>query len=88
MLEEGHPEKVVLAARKLINQENVVAIVGPQFSRDAIPVAEVAEATEIPMISPMSTNPDTTANKKYAFRVGFLDPFQGLVMGTLCRRRT
>lgn len=77
---EGEPEKVVAAALKLINQEDVVAIVGPQHSRGAIPVAEVAEETKIPMISPMSTNPETTANKSYAFRVGFLDPFQGEVM--------
>lgn len=77
---EGHPEVVVAAAHKLINQENVVAIVGPQYSRDAIPVAEVAEEAHIPMISPMSTHPDTTAGKQYVFRVGFIDPFQGQVM--------
>lgn len=79
-VEEGHPERVVVAAHKLINQENVVAIVGPQYSRDAIPVAQVAEGARIPMISPMSTHPETTAGKQYVFRVGFIDSFQGRVM--------
>jgi branched-chain amino acid transport system substrate-binding protein len=67
-------------AEKLINQENVVALVGPQASRNAIPVSNVAENAQIPMISPWSTNPETTLGKKYVFRVAFIDPFQGQVM--------
>jgi branched-chain amino acid transport system substrate-binding protein len=73
-------EVAVSAAQKLINQENVVAIVGPQASRNAIPTANVAENAHIPMISPWSTNPETTAGKQYVFRVAFVDPFQGQVM--------
>ncbi len=73
-------ETAVAVAEKLINQEYVVALIGPQASRNAIPVAQVAENARIPMISPWSTNPDTTANKQYVFRVAFIDPFQGQVM--------
>jgi len=73
-------EAAVAAAQRLINQESVVAIVGPQASRNAIPVSDVAESAGIPMISPWSTNPDTTAGKQYVFRVAFIDPFQGQVM--------
>lgn len=73
-------EVAVSAAQSLINQESVVAIVGPQASRNAIPVANVAESAHIPMISPWSTNPETTAGKQYVFRVAFIDPFQGRVM--------
>ena len=73
-------EVAVSAAQKLINQENVVAIVGPQASRNAIPVSNVAENAHIPMVSPWSTNPETTAGKQYVFRVAFIDPFQGRVM--------
>jgi len=77
---QDRPETAVAMAEKLINQENVVALVGPQASRNAIPVSNVAENAQIPMISPWSTNPETTLGKKYVFRVAFIDPFQGQVM--------
>ena len=76
----GNPEKSVSAAQKLINQEGVVAIVGPLFSSNAIPVAEVSEKAGIPMISPTSTNLQTTADKRYVFRATFVDDFQALAM--------
>ena len=34
---------------------------------------------ETPMISPWSTNPDTTKDRPWVFRAAFLDPFQGPV---------
>jgi branched-chain amino acid transport system substrate-binding protein len=82
LIEDDHNnlETAVAAARKLINQEQVVALIGPQYSRNAIPVADVAENAHVPMISPMSTNLNTTAGKSYVFRVGFIDTFQGQVM--------
>jgi len=73
------PEESVTAVQKLINQHNVVAIIGPQYSSDAIFAGEIAEISGIPLISPISTNPRTTLNRKYVFRMGFLDDFQGQV---------
>ena len=61
---------------KLLNQSEVVAIVGPQASRNAIPASVVAERAQIPMISPWSTNPQTTLGKKWVFRAAFVDSFQ------------
>lgn len=78
--DQDKAETAVAVAEKLINQDYVVALIGPQASRNAIPVSNVAENAGIPMISPWSTNPDTTANKQYVFRVAFIDPFQGQVM--------
>lgn len=77
---QDRKETAVNAAQKLINQSGVVALIGPQASRNAIPVAAVAEEAHVPMISPWSTNPETTAGKKYVFRAAFIDPFQGRVM--------
>lgn len=77
---EDKEQSAVAAAQKLINQDGVVAIVGPQASRNAIPVSNIAENAKIPMISPWSTNPDTTSGKTYVFRVAFIDSFQGQVM--------
>ena len=77
---QDNPEAAVAMAEKLINQENVAAIIGPQASRNAIPVSLIAENAQIPMISPWFTNPETTLGKKYVFRAAFIDPFQGQVM--------
>ena len=75
-----NPEEAVLAARKLINRENVVALVGPQYSSGAIPVGAIAELARVPMISPSSTHPDTTKNRAYVFRMSFLDDLQARAM--------
>jgi len=82
---EPKPEEAVIAATKLINQKDVLVIVGPQYSRDAIPVAQIAEDARVPMVSPESTNPQTTLGKRYAFRVGFIDDFQGQVVARFAR---
>jgi branched-chain amino acid transport system substrate-binding protein len=78
--DQDRAEAAIDAARKLITQQGVAAIVGPQFSRNAIPVAGVAESARVPMISPASTRPETTAGKRYVFRAAFTDPFQGRVL--------
>jgi branched-chain amino acid transport system substrate-binding protein len=79
---ENKPEKAVSAADQLINQVGVQVLIGPQHSGDAIPVAEIAQSAGVLMISPMSTNPRTTAGKDCVFRIGFLDDFQGEVLAT------
>lgn len=82
---QSTPEGAVEAAQTLINQEAVIAIVGPQYSRYAIPVARLAEQSGMPMISPRSTNPETTAGKQYVFRAIFTDEFQGDVIARFAR---
>ncbi|GAB4494616.1 MAG: ABC transporter substrate-binding protein [Anaerolineales bacterium] len=77
---QDNPEVATSAAQKLINQDKVVAIIGPQASRNAIPVARVAENSGIPMITPYSTNPETTRDKKFVFRAAYTDLFQGSVL--------
>jgi branched-chain amino acid transport system substrate-binding protein len=77
---ESKAESSVAAATKLITQDEVLAIIGPQSSKQAVPTGQVANDRETPMISPWSTNPDTTVNRPWVFRVAFLDPFQGPVV--------
>ncbi len=77
---ENTPEETSRAALRMINQENVVALIGPNNSRNAIPAARVAENARIPMISPESTHPTTTAGNQYVFRIAYTDPFQGRVL--------
>src|SRR5208337_4663195 len=77
---ESKAESAVAAALKLITQDEVLGIIGPQASKQAIPAGEVCNSNKTPMISPWSTNPKTTENRPYVFRACFLDPFQGPVV--------
>jgi branched-chain amino acid transport system substrate-binding protein len=77
---EDRAQAAASAAQKLINQSNVAVIIGPQASRNAIPASTICEEAGVPMISPWSTNPETTAGKRYVFRIAFIDPFQGRIM--------
>jgi branched-chain amino acid transport system substrate-binding protein len=77
---ESKAESATAAATKLITQDKVLAIVGPQASKQAVPTGEVANENSTPMISPWSTNPNTTLNRPWVFRACFLDPFQGPVV--------
>jgi len=77
---ESKAESAVKANTKMISQDDVLAIIGPQSSKQAVPAGEVANKYKTVMISPWSTNPDTTLNRPYVFRGCFLDPFQGPVV--------
>lgn len=74
---ESKAESSVKVNTKMITEDEVLVIVGPQASKQAVPAGEVANNYKTPMISPWSTNPDTTKDRPYVFRGCFLDPFQG-----------
>ncbi|WP_051434307.1 ABC transporter substrate-binding protein [Desulfonatronum lacustre] len=76
---ESKPESAVMTMLKLIDRDRVLAIVGPQSSKQAVPAGQVANDNRTPMISPWSTNPDATLNRPWVFRAAFLDPFQAPV---------
>ena len=77
---EAKAESAVTANTKMITQDRVLVIVGPQASKQAVPAGEVANNYETPMITPWSTNPNATLNRPWVFRACFLDPFQGPVV--------
>jgi branched-chain amino acid transport system substrate-binding protein len=77
---EDRPDAATTSARALLNQQDVHAIIGPQFSRHAIAVSNLAEAARVPMISPMSSSPLTTRGKEWIYRIAFADDFQAEVM--------
>ncbi|MGD0234226.1 MAG: ABC transporter substrate-binding protein [Syntrophorhabdales bacterium] len=82
----GKAEQSASAAQKLITQQKVLAIVGPNATRYAIPASEIAESSKVVLITPWSTNPKTTLDaktdkpKSFVFRACFIDPFQGRVL--------
>jgi branched-chain amino acid transport system substrate-binding protein len=73
----GSIENTMNALTRLIQQERVSAIIGPYFSREAIPVAAAVESLRVPMITPSATNPEVTKGRQFAFRVCQLDSDQG-----------
>jgi branched-chain amino acid transport system substrate-binding protein len=77
---ESKGESAAAVNTKLITQDEVHVIVGPQASKQAVPAGGVANDLETPMISPWSTNPNTTLDRPWVFRTPFLDPFQGPVV--------
>jgi len=77
---EAKAESAAAAALKLITQDQVLGIIGPQASKQAIPAGEVADTNQCVLISGWSTNPKTTAGRPWVFRACFLDPFQGPVL--------
>ncbi len=83
---ESKPELAVTVTLKLIERDQVLALVGPQSSRQAVPAGGVADEHETPMISPWSTNPDTTKGRPWVFRAAFLDPFQAPVAATFASK--
>ncbi|MGB9586105.1 MAG: ABC transporter substrate-binding protein [Anaerolineales bacterium] len=77
---ESKAESAAAANTKLITQDEVLIIIGPQASKQAVPAGEIANNYQTPMISPWSTNPNTTKDRPWVFRACFLDPFQGPVV--------
>ena len=77
---ESKAESAVKANTKLITEDDVLAVVGPQSSKQAVPAGGKANELGTPMVSPWSTNPNTTKDRPYVFRGCFLDPFQGPVV--------
>ena len=69
-----------IIAQKLIQNDKVVALLGPVTSTNSLAAAPIAVDNKIPMISPTATNPAVTKVGEYIFRASFIDPFQGAVM--------
>ncbi len=79
------------AMQKLVSQDNVVAVIGPNLSSSAIASAAINNGSKVLAIAPMATNPNVTVDpatgktKEYNFRTCFIDPFQGTVMATFAK---
>lgn len=79
-------EQVPSVVQKLINQKNVLALMGEVASSRSLAAAPIAQKAQVPMISPSSTNPKVTEVGDYIFRTCFIDPFQGTVMARFAKK--
>lgn len=78
------PNEVTIQVQELIDTQKVCALLGEVASSRSIPAAIIANKKEIPMISPSSTNAEVTQKGSYAFRVCFIDQFQGRMGAEFC----
>jgi branched-chain amino acid transport system substrate-binding protein len=65
------------AMSRLIEKDKVSAVIGEMISGNTMAGGPIAEKAKIPVVSPTATNPLVTQDKKYVFRVCFIDPVQG-----------
>ena len=82
---QGKPIDSVNALKKLIDDQDVLAVIGTNFSSCNIAMAPVADQAGVPLIATAASNPKVTVDEggklhPYSFRIGFIDPFQGQVL--------
>ena len=81
---EGSEEKTTNVFQKLIEEEKVIAIVGPDSSKCMLAAAPIAQNAKCPAITTFGTNTAVTEVGNYIFRACFIDPFQGSVAAAYC----
>lgn len=83
----GDAVETTNAARKALQNDGVVAFIGPDSSSGAIALAEVCEEYKVPHITTTGTNYKVTQREEdgsvrpYAFRICLSDPQLGDIMG-------
>lgn len=83
----GQPVDSVNAFNSLVEQ-GVLCVIGTNFSSCNKAIAPIANQKKVPLLGTTCTNPAVTVDQNtgkvhpYSFRIGFIDPFQGQVLGT------
>lgn len=67
-------------AERLIVEDNIIALIGPNRSSHAVEVGSIAQRYGIPMITTTATNPNVTNAGDFVFMASFTDSFQGAVV--------
>jgi branched-chain amino acid transport system substrate-binding protein len=80
--DKGSPEEAARLTAKLIDTYKVVAIIAGGTSGNSLAAAPKAQSSQVPLISPSSTDPAVTQTGDYIFRACFVDTFQGDVMAS------
>lgn len=92
--DEAKPEKSVEVVQKLINQDKVVALIGPANSGNASAHISFTQTAKIPEVVPIATGTGITQQfakepKNYIFRVSALDGVQvGAILKELITKKS
>lgn len=84
-------EDMVNAARRLVEQDKVTAVIGPSGSGLCIAAAPVFNRGKVSHLGTLPTNPLVTMDEKgavrpYNFRICFLDPYQGKMIAVFAAK--
>lgn len=74
---KGDKAEAANVARRLIDVEKVVAILGPCTSSCALAAGAIVEEKKVPLVTNTATNPLVTQGKRFVFRACFVDTLQG-----------
>lgn len=83
--DQGKAEEAATVVQKLVNQDQVLAVIGEVASSRSLAAAPICQSAGTPMITPSSTNPKVTEVGDFISRMCFIDPFQGTVMAKFAR---
>jgi branched-chain amino acid transport system substrate-binding protein len=71
----GSSEKAISFAKQLIEEENVVAIIGPTTSGESLAIKDICQKAGMPLFSCASAETITTPIQKYVFKVAPKDNY-------------
>ena len=82
----------VSVAKRMIDQDKVVAIIGPSWSAAGIPLAQIADTSKVSMIGTTASNVNVTVDESgklhpYMFRACFIDPYQGYALADFAYKK-
>jgi branched-chain amino acid transport system substrate-binding protein len=82
---QSRDDQTSTAVRRLIESDKVVVLVGEVASTLSLAGGRIAQQSNVPMVSPASTNVRVTPTGDMIFRVCFIDPFQGYAVAKFAR---
>jgi branched-chain amino acid transport system substrate-binding protein len=82
----------VAMAKRLVEQDKVVAIIGPSWSAAGIPIADIADSSKVPIVATTASNVNVTVSESgqlhpFMFRVCFIDPYQGFALADFAYKK-
>jgi len=82
----------VTVSKRMIDQDKVVAIIGPSWSAAGIPLAQIADTSKVPFVATTASNVNVTVDESgklhpYMFRACFIDPYQGYALADFAAKK-
>lgn len=84
---EGDPIRAVRAAKRLIEQHNVIAIIGALTSVETTPLAAYLSGQEVPLIAPTASDDGIASLSPYVFQMNATPGAQGRRVAEYAVRR-
>ena len=75
----------IQAAKDMILEDHVIALIGPNRSTHAVDVGRIAQQYRVPMVTTAASNPSVTDAGDFVFMASVTDTFQGRVMAQFAR---